>query len=107
MASETTFDHWKVFFSLGKVRKRALTFEVPCSRFQDLHILSRFAISENLAFKKMMGIFFRFDGSSGPMWAVFRDNFWTTLALPWDYSGTTWGLFVVYCWHLIKHFSTL
>ena len=27
------FDHWKVFFSWGKVRKRALTFEVPCSRF--------------------------------------------------------------------------
>ena len=25
MASETTFDHWKVFFSWGKVRKRALT----------------------------------------------------------------------------------
>ena len=25
MASETTFDHWKVFFSRGKARKRALT----------------------------------------------------------------------------------
>ena len=25
MASETTFDHWKVVFSWGKVRKRALT----------------------------------------------------------------------------------
>ena len=26
-------NHWKVFFSWVKVRKRSLTFEVPCSRF--------------------------------------------------------------------------
>ena len=29
MASETTFDHWKVVFSQGKVRKRALTQNPP------------------------------------------------------------------------------
>ena len=29
MASETTFDHWKVFFSWGKVRKRALNQKAP------------------------------------------------------------------------------
>ena len=33
MASETTFDHWKVFFSWGKVRKRARTFEALMARF--------------------------------------------------------------------------
>ena len=32
-----------------------------------LIFLNSLAISENLALKKMIGIFFRFDGSSGPM----------------------------------------
>ena len=35
MASETTFDHWKVFFSWGKVRKRALTQNSLVARFSN------------------------------------------------------------------------
>ena len=38
MASETTFDHWKVVFSWGKVRKRALTQNPLMGRFWSIGI---------------------------------------------------------------------
>ena len=34
MASETTFDHWKVVFLMRKSEKKALTFEALSSRFK-------------------------------------------------------------------------
>ena len=52
--------------------KRAVTFEehwwlFPILRLTFLESSSKF---RKFGFKKMMGIFFRFDGSSGPMWGV-------------------------------------
>ena len=49
MASETTFDHWKVVFSWGKVRKRALL---------DLHFLNRFDFLDFMRFSEFLGIFY-------------------------------------------------
>ena len=66
MASETTFDHWKVVFSWGKVRKRALTFGGHCFRFWDLHFWNRHAISEHWAWKKNDGYFFDLTGPQYP-----------------------------------------
>ena len=67
MASETTFDHWKVVFLMRKSVKNALTFEAHSSRFQDLHFWNPRAICDNLALTKKMGVFFRLRTPSGPM----------------------------------------
>ena len=57
LASETTFDHWKVIFSRGKVRKRALTFLALKARFLNLHIRNPLIKSENLAKTESLLIF--------------------------------------------------
>ena len=49
MASETTFDHWKVFFSWGKVRKRALTQNSLVARFSIFFVVTREVICQKMA----------------------------------------------------------
>ena len=57
MASETTFGQWKVVFSLGKVRKRAPTFQALRARFLNLHIWIPYIESDNLAKTESLLIF--------------------------------------------------
>ena len=66
MASETTFDHWKVFFSWRKVRKRALIFQDGMARFYDLHFLNHLDIFILLDFRNFW-VFFS-------IWPVFRTH---------------------------------
>ena len=56
IASESSSDHWKVVFSWGKVRKGP-NFWGP------------------LLWSRFFGCFFRLNGSSGPMWSLWRSIF--------------------------------
>ena len=68
MASEPTFDPWKVEFSWGKVSKRALAFESLWSAFQNLHFWNPHIKSDNLAKTESLPIFVEQKLSPGPMW---------------------------------------
>ena len=67
IASETTFDHWKVIFSWGKARKRALMFQDDMARFWNLHIRNPHIKSDILAKTESLLIFVEQKMSSGPM----------------------------------------
>ena len=56
VASETTFDYWKVVFSCEKMRKRALTFEGLCSRLR-LTFLKSFCNFRKFGLKKLWVFF--------------------------------------------------
>ena len=84
MASETTFDHWKVVFLMRKSEKKALTFEALCSRFEDLHFWNPLAICENLASTKKMGVFFDYGPLQDPCVSQnmpFSSSFWAFLKI--------------------------
>ena len=59
---------WTVVISWGKVRKSIM------ARFEDLQFWNRGTISDRLAKMDFLGLFLRFDGSSGPMWLVISIN---------------------------------
>ena len=65
MASETTFDYWQVFFSCGKVRKRALTFKALAPYFKT-YIFGIVLQFPTIWLEKNDGYFFDLTGLQDP-----------------------------------------
>ena len=67
MASETTFDHWKVVFLMRKSEKGP-NFLSPLLPILRLTFLESSCNLRKFGMNKKYGYFFRLDGSSGLMW---------------------------------------